>query len=285
MTNIKLPKYKSIIENKVYERIAELLDCQKRKAPATLITLLTKLKIPYMDEVINYIRASSQNMDLDLCEEISEARQTHGCFLKMLPALEIKNIAQGNKESLGHLKEHYCKGDFQDGRTYIHVINGVIPNLILEKVKKMREERGSDLYMRAMNDAGQKKWNLRVRLLEDGRFPDNGELEYLLDRGVKASDVFSVAGDFEDYGAVATQVRTLYNVLSSRELIAKIEDCSCKFLEGAAIETVSEVAKCIEAERTCKKIANMVGQVFMVLKKGGQGSPKAPFGDYGYNLN
>lgn len=261
MGNIELPTYKTIVTNEIFGRKAEPLNHPLiGKVDATQILRLTRFKVPTQDEVIEFIKASAQKIDLSWGNGSSDKDPNTTYFLKLFPASEIKNIAGENKDSLQHLRRHYPNSDLQEGRAYIQAISGVVPDKILNEARELMKQKGSVIYERAIERTGAKEWNLRVRLLENGRFPDSLELEYLMDRGVRRSDVFSAHGNFGDYQNVANQIRILYNVLNSPDLITQIGDSSYHFLEQKAGSTVGETAQCIAAR-------NAVGGLIEIIER------------------
>ena len=204
MTNIKLATYDSIVTNVVFGRKAEPLNHPIiGKIDATQIMMLTRYKTPTQDEVVDFIRESTLGIDLSRKIEPSKEDTRITYFLKSLPVSEIRDIVEKNGDGLQHLRNHYPESSLQEGRIYIEALNGIIPNPILDKAKRLVEKEGNVIYERAIEKAGTKEWNLRVRLLENGGFPDSLELEYLLDRGVRNSDVFRLRGDFGDFLAHA----------------------------------------------------------------------------------
>lgn len=246
MGNIELPTYRTIVTNEVFGRKAEPLNHPLiGKVDATQILRLTRFKVPTQDEVIEFIRASAQGINLSWKNDTSDKDPKTIYLLKLLPPSEIKNIAGENKDSLQHMRRHYPNSDLQEGRVYVRAISGIVPDEILKEARELMEQKGSTIYEKAIEGIGKKEWNLKVRLLENGRFPDTSELEYLMDRGVRRSDVFSAHGDFGDYQTVANRVRILYNALNSSDLIAQIRDSSYQFLEQKAASTVGETAQCI----------------------------------------
>jgi len=280
VTKIELPTYRIIVPNEVYGKSAESLDHPLMgKVPATQIIRLTRFRIPTRDEVVDFIRTSAKGIDLYSLgkDKPAEDDPKTTYFLKSLPASEVKDIARGNEDSLKHLRNHHLDSDLQEGRVYLGAFNGIVPNPVLDSANKLVSKEGTEVYDRAIERTGTKEWNLRIRLLEDGRFPDSLELEYLMDRGVRDCDIFSAKGDFENYQAVANQIRVLQNVLGSTGLVSQIGDTSYQFLEQRAASTVRETAQCIAARNAIGGLAGIIGQVIGGIGEQQQ-PPKKPFG-------
>ena len=110
-------------------------------------------------------------------------------------------------------------------------------------------------------------------------------MEYLLDRGVRESDVFSTRGDFGKYKTLANQVRLFYNALNSPEIIEKIKDRSYQFLEHGAVSTVRRTAKFIAERNKISRPEKEIGQALGALKVMKEQESSNPFGNYGFSLN
>jgi hypothetical protein len=289
MGEIELPSYRIIVSNEVFGKKAEPLNHPLMgDVPATQIARLTRFRIPTKEEVIDFIRTSAKGIDAYSLgkDKPSDSDPKTVYFLKSLPASEVKDISRGNQDSLKHLGNHYPESNLQEGRIYLGSFNGIVPNLVLDSARELMKQEGTEVYDRAIERTGSKEWNLRIRLLANGAFPDKLELEYLLDRGVRDSDVFSAQGDFGDYQTVVNQIRVFYNVLQSPEIIAQIGDTSYHFLEQRAASTVRETAECIAARNSIGGLAGMLGQFFGDLKnQADQPKPKKPSGDCGFSLN
>jgi len=278
MTNIELPTYKTIVPNEVFGKKAKALKSPMGEVPATQVARLTRFKIPVFDEVIDFIITSAKgigNYSSGRDEKPSDDDSKLIHFLKLIPPSEVKDIAMRDKDSLEHLKRHYPQSVLQIGRDYLQVSNGTLPNEALDSARKLLEKEGSVVYERAIERIGAKEWNLIMRLQDDGALPDSLELEYLLDRGVRESDVFSTRGDFESYNDVASQIRILYKALYSPKMIAQVGESSYQFLEQLAASTIEGVARCITAK---KVIGESLTSLFGAFIKPEGKKQKGPFG-------
>ncbi len=298
MANIELPTYRTILPNCVYGKKAEpLYHRNGGRVSATEVAKLSRYKIPLRDRVIDFIRTSAENIEpcfLGKGEPLRTDSETVS-FLKFLPKQYVKDLIKGDKNILEHLKVHYPKSNLQEARHYIEVFNGVVPNEFLDEVRKLRDRERSIAYERAIERVGVGEWNLKVRLLENSSFPDRLELEYLLNKGVRDCDIFSVCGDCEDYKDVANKLRLLYNILNSPELISQIEDSSCQFLEQRADSTVRGTVECITTKKISEGLMGIVGGLIGSLgnlssqnSKQDREKDKSRFnypGDCGFSLN
>jgi|SRR3989344_2059199 len=262
MADINLPPYKTILPNEVFGRKAEpLVDIMVGEVPTTLVARLTRFKIPTEDEIIDLIVKYARETDIhSLGNEGSEDDLAKTHFMRLLPVPEIIDIAKKDKDSLQHLRRHYSKSDLWSGRSYIGVLSGTVPNRVLDAAKELLE-KDSEVYEKAIRQAGACEWNLTVRLEENGALPNSLELEYLLNRGVRESDVFSAHGDFKNYQTVANQVRLIYGALNSPKIITGITDRSYQFLEESAEKTIKETAQCIASKDVMGGLAGIIGQI------------------------
>ncbi len=234
MTDIELPRYETVIPNELFREKKKLTSYLENTSGETVdILWLQRFRVPTRDEVIEFIQKSAREIDLASLEE-SVSNDGIKTYLRTLPETEIEGIANGRKDSIDHFKEHFPKGDLQNGETYLEVVNGTTNSKILHDVYKKRKCLDFPA-----------TWGFAIHLSESGNLPDKQELEYLLARGVRDSDAFQLKGDFGDYQTAANQVRIVGNALNSPEIFAKTRDVSKSFLEGIASSNVQEVSSCL----------------------------------------
>jgi len=292
MTDIKLPSYRTIVPNEIFGKEAEgfkhpIMSLIAGKVPAMQLIRLARFRIPTQEEVLEFIRISAKGIEPYFTEEDKPLEEDSGTvhFLKSLSYSEVENIARGNKDSLGHLKEHCPKVSLQEGRFYLNALSGIVPNPVLNFAEKLADKKEPWLYEKLISQDGAEEWNLSIRLLESGKLPDRLELEYLLDRGVRDCDVFSAKGDFGSYQNVADRVRLFYNALSSPEIIAQIGDSSHHFLEQQALLTVRETALCVAGKKAIGGIVAIIGQALGASGDKGQSKPPINYPDCHFNRN
>jgi len=288
MTEIELPTYRTIVPSEVFGKktnvLSDLFRNLKGKPAVTQVTGLKRFKVPTQKETIDFIRTSAGNIDYSPeGRKPSEDDSRTIYSLKSLTDLEIRDIAKGNKDSLEHLERHIPDVSLREGEFYLETFNGIVPNLVLDSAEELASEEGTEIYERAIKKMGVNDWNLRIKLLEDGGLPDILELEYLMDRGVRDSDVFSVQGDFRDYQIVTEQIRLLYSVLGSATgLVSQVKNKSYNFLEDRAAITIRECSRCISGKDVIESIGGLAGIIELVLDdstRSGQGEQN-PFGGY-----
>ena len=272
MPDIELPTYKVILPNEVFGKRAKPLNHPATgELPATLVTKLTKFKTPTQDEVIELIKTVARK---------------GGSFSEILPPSLIKRIAKGDEEALQHLKSHYPDSNLIPGKVYVETRNGIVPNMVLDSARDLFKEVGSKIYERAIEKTGAQEWNLRIKLQNNGAFPDSLELEYLLSRGVKDSDVFSAQGDFNEYETIANQIRLLYKALYSPEIITQMKDSSYQFLEQRAASTIKETARCIASKKFIGSLGEVLEKIIGGIKEDEKDKSRKPFEDCsGSSLN
>ena len=288
MANIKLPTYRIIVPNQVFGKKTKPFNHPTiGEVAATQIIMLTKFRIPTQEEVIEFIRTSAKGIDPSSLEEDkpSEKDPKTVYILKSFPPSEVEDIARGDDDSLKHLRNHYSEINLQEGRIYLETFNGIVPTIVLDRVKELVSNKETEVYGEVIATTGVKKWNLGIRLSEEGAFPDILELEYLADRGVRDSDVFTVEGHFDNYQVVADQIRLLYNTLGKTGLTSLVCDTSYQFLEQRAASTVMKTAQCIVSRGVMRGLAEIIGQA--LGNRGGQKEqdPRGKPGNCNYHLN
>jgi len=240
---IKLATYDIILPNYIFGRKVDPMKILDKVLPATQLTELRRYKVPSQSELIDFIRKSAGNLSGD--DEITSA-------LKFLPASEAKSIAEGNEYSLHHLGSH-CSDFLEQGRSYIEALNGVIPTEFLNRLEasipsEIRSLRG-EFYHMLIKKIGGNEWTLRIRLSNEGLFPEISELEHLLDLEVRDSALMKVDGASKDYPSVANHTRLLYNALNDGQC-SYLMDFSGQLLRRMAQSTITEAGLCIAARAT-----------------------------------
>lgn len=267
MTNIELPGYDVIRPNEVFGRKAK--SSNNLEIPFELSELLS-LKIysvPTQEDVINFIQEAAREFEASSFEKGDLSNQNSlDTYFSSFPAEEVKEIAEGQKDILDHLKEHSLGTPLERGETYLEANNILVPSQELKLFSK--EESVNNVPY---------NWSLRFRLLEDGKLPDRLELDYLMERGVKDSDVFSVQGNFEAYEVVTNQIRMLSTALNSPHELAKIKNHTGAFLNEEASANLGMVVQCISATDVVGGLGEILQQAFENM---GTENPMDPTGDY-----
>ena len=271
MINIELPTYRKVIANQVYARNTRYLEnlLTNEKLLATQILTLKKFKVPTKDEVINFIRTNAQKIgDASLFPEKSQ--ENKNIFLKLLPELYLQKIINKKNDALQHLRKHYPESSLHEGKKFLEVSYGVLPDDILSIVmnnsietKEILKKYGRRVYERLIERFGFDRWSLSI-LLTNEKLPDKSKINFLLENEVRESNVFSVSGDFKDYKIIANQIRLFYNNLDS-EKISQLEDNSYQYLEQKTVLTIAGTAECIGKPKTIN-ISNGLDEVIKKIK-------------------
>ncbi|OGI11586.1 hypothetical protein A3K64_01705 [Candidatus Micrarchaeota archaeon RBG_16_36_9] len=242
MGRIELPTYSTIIPNEIFERRIGSLRVLDEEVEVTQLARLARFKVPTQDDVINFIKASAND---------ASANQPLQLLLCLLPNSETKKIAESNEYSLGHFRNH-CPNNLEEGSNYLEVLNGTVPTEVLDRAKIARLSGfngENELYYSIIKKLGRDEWTLRIKL-EDGILPEISELEYLLDRKVRDSNILYIEGASRHYSDAANHARLLYNVENS---IGQIRDSSRQFLNQRACLTVKGAVACITTNDIIKK--------------------------------
>jgi len=266
---IQIPTYTLLSPNSVYTREVEPIELPMLgETPSKQLLLLLRYTCPSKEQAIELIQAVAKNPEKypTFAHEIPMAK-----FLKELPAEEIRAIKDANPKTLEHLAKHFAESNDQPGRDYLRVISGIVPNALLERVNGLSVEEKVIIYEGLVNRAGQDEWHLVVRLEEAG-LPKKEELEFLLQRGVRDSDVFRISGEYGDYKQFAERCLELYPSLAPKEKMANVRDVSNSLLRSRAAQTLKGVAECFQKRRVMLEIGDDIGEAL----KGafGKGIPK-----------
>lgn len=257
MKNIRLPAYGAIVPNEVYGKRAEdITHSLMGRVPATQIISLSRVRVPAVEEVINFIRSQASEIDPSFLEEenLSAEGRSGAVPLLLLPASEIKGLVNGDEEILGHLRRHYSGETLQEGRVYLRASSGIVPNPILGASKTLASREGAEVYDLVIGRTSLRSRISMIRLSEDGKSPDRSELKYLMDRGVRDCDVFCIRGDFGNYQEIADQIMMLHNSLGSTGLVSQVRDASHQLLEQRAALVVNATARCIAESGAIEKL-------------------------------
>lgn len=271
MINIELPTYRKVIANQVYARNARYLEnlLTNEKLPTTQILTLKKFKVPAKDEVINFIRTNAQKIrEASLFPEKSQ--ENKNIFLKLLPESYIQKIINKENDALQHLRKHYPESGLHEGKKFLEVSYGILPDKILSIVmdnsietKEILKKYGRSVYERLIEKFGFDKWSLSI-LLTNEKLPDKSKVNFLLENETRKSNIFSVSGNFKDYKIIANQIKLFYDSLTSKDIL-QIEDSSYQYLEKKAALTIAGTAKCIDKPKTIN-ISNGLDEVIRKIK-------------------
>ena len=261
MANIELPTYRAIRPNEVFGRRYRLSDDPKVPDKLTELLSLKLFRVPTQEEVINFIQERAKEYGLKPPEKIELfSSNPLADYLGSLPAEEVKRIAEGQKDSLDHLKEHSLGTPLKRGETYLEANNILVPSLELETFPK--DEPLGNIPC---------NWSLRFKLLNDGKLPDRLELDYLMDRGVKDSDVLAVQGNFGEYGIVTNQIKILSNALNSPHQVAKIKNRTSDFLIEEASANIGLAAQCLSLTGSDGGLGDILQQAIENMANGNPG--------------
>ena len=290
MPDIELPTYKNIVPNVIFEKEAKPMKHPVLgELSATQVTKLARFRAPTQDEIIEFIIINAKEIEARSLGSSIHLNSNSSIpvldnystvyFLKSLPSFVIEDISKGNPEILNPLRGHCHDYNSQADREYLMSSNKILLNVVLNSLKELNLNRGAKFYDQAIGATPGEEWTLRIRLLENRAFPDKSELEYLIERGVRDSDVFTVLNCFENYQDTADQIRTLYKTLVSPEIITQLKDKSSQFLEQRAILTIKELIECAaESITTDKNIRELsISSVKSIPNNSGvQGKQKTP---------
>src|SRR3989344_4364414 len=206
MGNLKLPLYTTLLENEVYVKEIENHPYSRfYDIPFSLLTRISRISGLSVDDIVDGVVDNAEKASrnaIELENEFKDARY----FLSRLSKLQIKDLAEREESSIDQLKRCIPKLTFLIGETYLRVRNGVVADNVIKEAKMLFKEAGGISYEAAISNADRDSWAFRIRLLDDVKLPNRYEIEYLLDRGVRDSDIICVCGGYRDYEEFANQV-------------------------------------------------------------------------------
>ena len=146
MADISIPPYKPLIKNKAFERRVEPMDHPiMGRVDLTEILELHRLTCPRQDDIIASIQANAQKLDLAQLKaeqhESGFSERFQGTLkiqdlLKMFPAEEVGHIAEGDANSLRHLRKHYPSLTMQEGREYVEAKRTIVPTQNIDVLRR-----------------------------------------------------------------------------------------------------------------------------------------------------
>jgi hypothetical protein len=260
MESLAFRNYRTIIPNEFYGRpTEELIHNVRGPLQATECMRLGRFYCHTPDEVVGHIT------DLAKTLKGKSSGQTHGSEVSSLTELllaigdEHLGYLASREPKLLNIYRFYCPTTKnQSSQYHLQAEFGSIPNMVLEEARTMRLQKPMDPHDAAMAQAASREWALTVRL-EDGLFPPRDELDYLLRRRVRQSDVFTVNDDDDDpYTRVVEIMGILSSALSTKELVSQVPDYSSRVLENRAKNTIVAVANKIAIRSVMSGLAQML---------------------------
>ena len=177
--SIEIPPYNVLVPNEVFGKGAGRIKLPRtgKISSATQIFHLAKYTVPSNDEIINLIISSARESSPTLFLWENYSKNSLNRLMKDLSLDEITGIREGKESSLNNLREH-CPSISQAGRTYVQIINGIVPDRVFGLAASAIKERGGEVYSNLLETWGEKNWNLKIRLDENKSFPKKAELDY-----------------------------------------------------------------------------------------------------------
>lgn len=143
---------------------------------------------------------------------------------------EFKKLADGDEETVRHLRSCIEQSEFQERMKYINVMSCIFSTLVFDYFKDYTIEERREAYMIATREISREKWDLTLMLEENERI-SIPKLECLLELGVRKSNVLSVTGDYGNYEEFKNQIKLLFCVLNYPDFITQIRDHSVYVLD------------------------------------------------------
>jgi len=283
MTNpkpIELPGYKSIVPNEVYGKSVASFKHPNPiigKTRAAYLIRLVRYKTPSNEDIIEFIRKSGKEigqsplpLSLEELSDPSDNGHDTSSLLRQLPPNELNEIAKGNPKSIKHLKDHIPKDNTRPGIEYVEIAYGYFPPELLVTSNELMEREGIESYRKRVDSMRTKGWILRMKLAENGSLPCLSELEYLVQRGVRDSDVLLATGEYGDYEIVADQVKLIHAALCYPETIHQLMDSSHVILKRKAAFIITGLSMCLACKDKSNGLPGLIGGILNGSLMGGK---------------
>ncbi|HLC56232.1 MAG TPA: hypothetical protein VJJ23_03275 [Candidatus Nanoarchaeia archaeon] len=268
MANIRIEGYRTILPNEVFGREGEPRKNSFTNVfePTTDIIYFQRYRVPTTESILQSIITSAKEIK-DRSKKDSEYTFPEivkiikaGRKLKFLTLEDITNLSKAEEETIDHIREgHIPEIELEQGRYHLRMLNGIFLNNYLEDMKEVIQSKGSDIYGTEIERVGYDPLFLTIRLEDAITLPEREEIEYLMKRRVKVSDVFCASGKNEDYRKLVNMVRLFYDIFTPREM-KKISDTSLSLLQKTANMAIKDSTTCKKKQYLLKDIKKSSNQ-------------------------
>lgn len=259
MPEIEMPGYRTVVTNAVFSRHKKTLDAPFGKVPIEAVSRIMRFEGPSVDDAVKLVVEGSK--------AVQGGFDTHLDFGRFQDNY-IQRIAGGNEKVMDHVRRHFPGGDYETGRTYIEVMNSELPTSAMDYLSSTFGRNDSSVYHSVIDYVGRNRWWLNVGLTPEGKFPDSLELEYLMARGVRYSNVFDMWG-FKDYTEVADYIRVMSKVFSNPENISLLEDKTKAMVSVAAQRTLNSLSTCLYKENAPASLEEGIAGIMISIEDRG----------------
>ena len=268
MDDIQIPGHECLVSNLFFLASGKKLkDSKGVERPASEVLRVTKFVSSGEEEVISFIIENSKKFYYDLdAQDPGEVNYLTLEAFKRFPREDIERIMNEEKETLDHLRGHYDRERLKEGVPYVVVLRCIVHDEILDQARSLELEEGVRIYDKAIWTFGHKKSDIIIALNENMALPAKDDVEYLLQREVRDSNVFSLGGNLWRYESFAKTVRAVYDALSADRALNLLEDISSQVLDGKSARTIRSTARCIEATAIVESLEKTLGSVTEQLK-------------------
>ena len=253
MANIRIEGYRTILPNEVFGRPSNPIPHQDTELPVktTEIIYLERYCVPRTDDILQAIVTSAVEIrdkksdDKYTFSEIAKFLKT-GVELNHINLKYIEKIASSEKETIDHLQKHMPLIDLEQERYYLRFFNGIILDDILKTSAPAIKSLGNNNYGKMIELCGYDSLIFTLMMHDSKTLPKRSEVEYLMKRRVKTSDVISITGREIDYQKFVKKIEWIYDIFTPQE-IDKIPDTSLSLFGTTASKAILISAKCIKS--------------------------------------
>lgn len=240
MENLKLEGYKEVIPNNVYTNFVGFLgDISFLGTDKAEIIKINRIKIPRKKQVIDCIKKISQEIkSSNFFEKKDYYERNIANFLSLFDKKDLEGIVNDDEEVSTRLEKTINFGNCDPGKKYLLYFNKMFPTYLLSKLNELRSTKRKKDFFHHIEKFSENDVRISLLLSDDFELPPFSEIEYLIKKGVKVSDVFSFSGDKETKDKLKEKIEKLYSSLNKKGSIELIEDNSERLLKEISLATV-----------------------------------------------
>ena len=245
---IEIPGYENRLHNLLFTKGGEDIKhpLLPLKIPVSDLLFMATYSAPTQRQVSKYIQNSIKGLELITAPREEVEREWYKLLsdsFKYLPDGEAAKIANGDKDVISHLERHCEFGEDIPGQRYLCAIKKQLPSQALDGFMEAYSSKGPFL-LNNFNDVLHDESSFYLKLKKDGSLIDEKELNYLLDMGVRDSDILRVQCDRENYSNTVRNIKLIYSILNSSDNMNFLKDESKSLLLNSAVRAWANYSAC-----------------------------------------
>ena len=256
--SIQIPGYKVAIPNMWWRK-----DLRGGQQSMSVFLRMVKYAVPEKEQIVLCVKERAAGADYEKLRKIAmnEVLKTPvESALSVMPQEIFEEFKGGNPKMYGHLERHIDYGVEQPGRTYLDMDRWAVPTAVFEMAREFPDRTlptEDDKFTSMMHKYGEKESDFLMLLEGHARLPEMERMKSLLEAQVKFSRKFSTNCDFDDYEALAREVRGIYEALGATG-INGVHDISDVYLQVRGLGAVSNTWECMQKQMLVKGLVTQV---------------------------